>query len=220
MKEKYINCKFCKKTLEVHHISLHEKQCYLKPENLQKICNYLLSGIEDNKKLQRASFYRWAQKEKILTSISITNRMGLPSWNHALYQLLVYGYLFGFIDYEYVEVILYIVSNSSLWMNKEEYKKAYQDSLQREYKNKKIEDTFLYSNNCLLLLSIILRAKRDLTFNRGDYDENKELVDIDDACQFVASFCPEIIDSCNLSEDASLVLHSGNLYQASLGFEQ
>lgn len=190
---KYSTCPFCKDEIEVHHITLHQRQCFLNPHNLEKICEYLLGGIEDNKKLKRANFYRWAQSQGILTSISITNRLKAETWYHALYQLLVYGYLLGFIDYEYAEVILYIVSDGSLWMDAEQYRMLYAESLKKEYENKGIEATDLYPNHYLLLMYILDRSNRDLALNDGDLDENKEVVDLEDAITFMAAFAPDVL---------------------------
>lgn len=191
---KYIGCPFCKDEIEVHHITLHRRQCFLNPDNLKRICEYLLGGIEDNKRLKRANFYRWAQTNGILTSISITNRLHAKTWYHALYQVLVYGSLCGYIDYEHVEVILYIVSDGSLWMDTEELRHFYAESLQREYENKGIESTDLYPNHYLLLMYILDRSNRDLALNDGDVDENKEVVDLEDAITFMADFAPDVLN--------------------------
>lgn len=203
---KFINCKYCFNSLEIHHISLHQKQCYLNPNNLQKICDYLKMGILDNRLLKRASFYRWAQSESILTSISITNRLKVKSWNHALYQLLVYGYLNGMIDYEYAEVILYIISSGSLWMPVEIYKQYYEESLAKEYLNKGISSNDLHYNRFLLLMYILDRTNRDLELSDGTLDENKDIVNLQDAVNFYKDFAPDLLKSKirqgKLSEDA------------------
>lgn len=203
---KFVKCSYCNNSLEIHHISLHQKQCYLNPTNLQKICDYLKSGILDNRLLKRASFYRWAQRENILTSISITNRLKVKSWHHALYQLLVYGYLCGMIDYEYAEVILYIISSGSLWMPPEIYKQYYEESLQKEYSNKGISSNDLHYNRFLLLMYILDRTNRDLELPDGTLDENKDVVNLRDAVDFYKDFAPELLKSKisqnKLSEDA------------------
>jgi len=190
---KYVTCPFCKDSIEIHHISLHQRQCFLNLENLEKICTYLLGGIIDNKKLKRANFYRWAQHNGILTSISITNRLKAKTWYHALYQMLVYGHLHGFIDFEYVEVVLCIISDGSLWMESADLRHFYAESLEREYKNKGIESTDLYPNHYLLLMYILDRSNRDLALNEGDLDENKETVDLQDAVSFMRDFAPDVL---------------------------
>jgi hypothetical protein len=192
---KYQKCCYCNDDLEIHHISLHQRQCYLNPTNLRKICDYLIQGIRDNRVLKRASFYRWAQKEGILTSISITNRLKAKSWSHALYKLLVFGYQHDMIDYEYCEVILYIISSGSLWMPPEDFKYYYNLSLEKEYKEKGISPTDLHYNRFLLLMYVLDRANRDLEMNNGDLDENKEVVNLVDAIEFYIDFTPELLKS-------------------------
>lgn len=192
---KFVNCIYCSDEIEIHHISLHQRQCYLNPTNLQKICDYLTKGIEDNRLLKRASFYRWAQQQGILTSISITNRLKSETWYHALYQLLVYGYLAGFIDYEICEVILYIISSGSMWMFDEDFKFYYHTSLLKEYKAKGITGDDLHYNRFLLLMYVLDRTNRDLELNEGDLDENKEVVDLQDAVTFYKDFAPDILES-------------------------
>lgn len=192
---KFQKCIYCSDELEIHHISLHQRQCYLNPTNLQKICDYLLTGIEDNRNLKRASFYRWAQKEGILTSISITNRLKSKSWYNAVYQLLVFGYERDMIDYELCEVILYIISSGSLWMNPNDFKHYYSISLEKEYKEKGISSDDLYYNHFLLLMYILDRATRDLEMNSDDLDENKETVSLHDAVNFCIDFCPDLLKS-------------------------
>lgn len=211
-KSKFVLCIHCQDEIEIHHISLHQRQCFLNPDNLEKICNYLKQGIVDNKALKRANFYRWAQKEGILTSISITNRLKAKNWYHAMYQILVYGYLCNYIDYEHVEVILYIISSGSMWMNEDDLRHYYTDSLIREYKNNGIEFTDLYSNHYLLLMYVLDRTNRDLEFRDGDLDENKEVVDLEDAVLFLRDFAPELLNSRvkqgRVSGDAISLLNS------------
>lgn len=206
MSIKFQKCIYCYDELEIHHISLHQRQCYLNPTNLKKICDYFLSGINNHKLLKRANFYRWAQKEGILTSISIANRLKSKKWSHALFQLLVYGYLHKFIDYEYVEIILYIISSGSLWFSPEDFNKLYQESLDKEYKNKGITRDDLHYNYWLLLMCILDRTNRDLELNTGDLDENKEEVDLNDAVSFLRDFAPDLLLSKlknnKLSQDA------------------
>ncbi len=207
---KFQKCIYCSDELEIHHISLHQRQCYLNPTNLQKICDYLLTGIEDNRVLKRASFYRWAQKEGILTSISITNRLKAKNWYHALYQLLVFGYNHGMIDYELCEVILYIISSGSLWMNPDDFKYYYNLSLEKEYQEKGISPTDLHYNRFLLLMYVLDRTNRDLEMNNGDLDENKESVNLEDAVDFYIEFCPDLLKSkfkqIKISEDVKDII--------------
>jgi hypothetical protein len=202
---KYMQCCYCHDSLEIHHISLHQRQCYLNPDNLKKICDYLVRGISDNRLLKRASFYRWAQKEGILTSISITNRLKCKTWYHALYQLLVYGYLKGVITYELCDIILYIISSGSMWMHEADLKFHYQNSLDKEYAAKGITSDDLHYNRFLLLMYVLDRANRDLELNNNDLDENKEPVDLSDAVEFYHNFAPDIlqarVSSCKVSED-------------------
>lgn len=190
---KYVPCLHCRDSIEIHHISLHQRQCYLNPVNLEKICNYLVQGIVDNKLLKRANFYRWAQQNSILTSISITNRLKAKNWYHALFQMLIYGYLCGFVDYEYAEVLLYIISDGSMWMDSENLKHYYVESLKKEYKNHGIDFHDLYSNHYMLLMLVLERTNRDLELNDGDLDENKERVDLSDAVLFLQDFAPELL---------------------------
>lgn len=192
---KFSKCVYCKDELEIHHISLHQRQCYLNPANLQKMCDYLILGIEDNRLLKRASFYRWAQKNGVLTSISITNRLKLANWNQALFQLLIYGYLHNMIDYEYCEVILYIISSGSSWMPPEDFKYFYDLSLDKEYKEKGITANDLHYNRFLLLMYVLDRTNRDLSMNYSDVDENKERVNLENAVDFYIDFSPELLKS-------------------------
>ncbi len=93
-------CLHCTDKIEIHHISKHQKTCYLNPSNLSAIAIYLEQGLEDSKFLNRASFYRWAKQNQIMTSVWITTRMGLDKWVKAAYQLLIYAYLKKNISFE------------------------------------------------------------------------------------------------------------------------
>lgn len=201
---KFNKCEYCLDEVEIHHIRLHQRQCYLNPENLKKICDYLIQGITDNRLLKRASFYRWAQKEGILTSISITNRLKAKNWFQALYQILIYGYLQGIINYEYCEIILYIISSGSMWMDEVDFKHYYNESLEKEYKLKGISSDDLHYNRFLLLMYVLDRANRDLMLNHGNLDENKEPVNLLDAIEFYQDFAPDVLKSRvdKISEDA------------------
>lgn len=207
---KYVACAYCKDELEIHHISLHQKQCYLRPENLKKICDYFISGISNHKFFKRAHFYRWAQQNSILTSISITNRLKCETWQHAIYQLLIYGYLHSYIDYEIVEVILYIVSNGTMWMEIEDYRFHYTNSLMKEYKNNGVTLDDYYYNYYLLLMCILDRATRDIEFDANTLDENKEEVNLKSAVTFLQMFAPDLLKSKirqgNISDDAKQFL--------------
>lgn len=203
-------CVYCKSEIEIHHSKLHQRQCYLNHDNLKKICEYLLTGISDHRLLKRANFYRWAQSQGILTSISITNRLKSKSWYHALYQLLIYGYLHNFIDYEYCEIILYIISSGSMWMSNDELRKYHNKSLEKEYAAKGIKADDLYENRFLLLMYVLERTNRDLLLSHGALDENKETVDLNDAISFYADFAPDVLLSLykegKVSEDAKSII--------------
>ena len=198
LKEKL--CTYCNHFIEVHHIISHERSCYLKPSNIQKICNYLKVGIIDKRLLRRAAFYSWAMEENILTSITITNRMGLSSWQQALYQLLIYGYLLGCIEFEYVEVLLSILSYESMWMDKEDWLEVRKVSLEEDLQNRGVDKSELFYNYYLLLMCIIARANQDMA--PSDYPEND--IDVCDAASFMSSFSPEIV--------ASRLRNKNNLY--------
>lgn len=183
---KFCNCKYCKDTVENHHIKLHQKSCPLNPQNLEKICGYLKRGIVDIRLLKRASFYEWAINNGILTSITITNRFGLANWQQALYQLLIYGYLSNYIEFIYVELILNIISNGTMWLDESVYRQAYNKA-----KDNKILE-HLHYNYYLLLMHILHRCNQDIKLQHGSLDENKEVVDVEDATTFLLSFAPEL----------------------------
>jgi hypothetical protein len=177
--------------IENHHIKLHEKSCPLNPINLKQICEYLKRGIVDTRYLKRASFYEWAITNRILTSITITNRFKLASWQQALYQLLIYGYLQGFIEFVYVEMILYIISHGDMWLENSTYREVYDKTVEEEFKNSGIKE-HLYFNYYLLLMHILHRTNQDIKLVHGSLDENKEVVDVYDATTFLISFAPEL----------------------------
>jgi len=188
---RFCNCSFCCDGIEVHHISLHEKACPLNPVNLKKICNYLKRGIVDTRLLKRASFYEWSIEQKILTSITITNRFKLANWQQALIQLLVFGFLQGFIEFIYVELLLAIVSNGSLWLPESEFREAYNQARERDMQETGVKDN-LYYNYYLLLMHLLHRCNQDIKLEHGSLDENKEIVDVFDATDFLISFAPDI----------------------------
>lgn len=187
-----MNCKYCNDVIEIHHIKLHEKACPLHPVNLAKICEYLKRGIVDIRLFKRASFYEWAVTQKILTSITITNRFQLENWQQALYQLLIYGYLAGFIEFVYVEIILSIISYGDMWIEADEYKQAYTEARNNELDENGMT-SLLYYNHFLLLMHILHRCNKDITLKHGSQDENKEVVDVHDATTFLCEFAPEIL---------------------------
>lgn len=215
MKDKFPFCKYCNEPIEKHHHAHHQKTCYLNPDNLKKICEYLSRGILTPKLLNRKNFYDWAKQNKILTSITITSRLGVESWNIALYQLLVYGYLSSFISFEYVEVILLILTDGSMWMD-DSYD-IYKELTKLEIDMNGISE-ILCENYYTLLTAILDRTVRDLSYNHGEVDENNEVVDMQitkiDNCiinpvSFLASFAPELlhyhVEQNNLSDDAHLL---------------
>jgi hypothetical protein len=193
MSNKYKPCKWCGDEIEIHHISLHQKICYLEPGNLQEIANYLITGIEDKRNLRRANFYRWSKDKTILSSISITARMKYKKWNTALYQLLVYSYLAGYISYEYVDVILAIISNGNMWMQDDDYKFHLNAAISNEMTNKGITDIDLSHGYGKLLTAVTLRAIKDASYEEGEKDEDNEPVDVYDAVEFLYLFVPEIV---------------------------
>lgn len=207
MKEKYKKCNWCKDFVEKHHFSLHEQQCYLRPENLKLICSYLESGITKPKLLSRASFYKFSIANNILTSITITNRMHFSNWNTALYQLLVYGYLSGFIQYEKVDLILALITDTLL-LPIPIYQQFYRNAVENEQRNKGIVTDDLHYNAFLLLMCIVKRSLVDLELNVGDKDENKKAVDLPDAASFLVEFAPEVIKKNwnKFSDDAKTIL--------------
>lgn len=189
---KFENCIYCGDSIEIHHIKLHERQCYLKPQNLSKIVDYCIAGIDDIRLFRCASFYRWARDNNILTSISISKRLGIKRWNHALYQLLIFAWLKGLVDFETTEVILFILSSGSMW-TKPEYAYLYSDSIENECKRKGITLDDLHYNYYLLLIAILARTNRDLLLNDRQLDENKKPVDLKDAVYFYKDFAPDLL---------------------------
>lgn len=183
----HVECEHCKNLLEMHHIKAHRRACYANPKNLKQIAAYLKASLAQVKNYKRAAFYRWAKDNKILTSISIMSGMGTKKWNHALAQLAIFCYLSGFLDFETVEVIIFIVTDGSFFLTTEKL-----DKLQH-----KPVDMYgyeaTYENHYALIGAIVERAKRDLEYQQGAIDENKEPVDIQDACDFLIKFCPEVL---------------------------
>ena len=190
---KFNNCKYCKDLIEIHHIRLHESACPLNPINLEKICGYLKRGIVDTRLLKRASFYQWAITQKILTSITIANRFNLE-WSQALYQLLIYGFLAGYLDFVYAEILLSIISYGDMWMEEKEFKTAYAQEREKDFEQNGIK-VYLYYNYYLLLMHILHRCNKDILLEHGALDENKEVVDVQDAVIFLSNFAPELLDS-------------------------
>lgn len=188
---KFCNCSFCNDDVEVHHIKLHEKACPLNPINLEKICSYLKRGIVDTRLLKRASFYVWSIEQRILTSITITNRFKLANWQQALFQLLVFGYLKGFIEYIYVDILLSIISSGDMWLNETEFRESYNKARERDMHETGVKDN-LYYNYYLLLIHILHRCNKDVELPHESLDENKEVVDVYDATDFLVSFAPDL----------------------------
>jgi len=197
---KFCRCQFCKELIENHHIKLHEKSCPLNPTNLKAICAYLKRGIVDTRLLKRASFYDWAIANRILTSITITNRLKLSNWQQALYQLLIYGYLNGFIEFVYVEILLHTISHGSMWLDAEDYRHFYNSARDSDMRSSGVSE-HLYFNHYLLLMHILHRCNCDIRLTHGSLDENKEIVDVKDATHFLLSFAPELFEKrCQMNE--------------------
>ncbi len=188
---KFCNCSYCNDGVEVHHIKLHEKACALNPVNLKKICSYLKRGIVDTRLLKRASFYEWSIENRILTSITITNRFKLANWHQALIQLIVFGYLKGFIEYIYVEMLLAVISHGSMWLEPDIFRKAYNNARENDMRESGVDGN-LYYNYYLLLIHILHRCNQDVKLKHESLDENKEIVDVYDATDFLLTFAPDV----------------------------
>ena len=187
-------CQYCGDEIEIHHCTLHQAACYLNPTNLIKISEYILTGIQNPKNLRRANFYRWSKKNNILTSITIAARMGFSQWTHALYQLAIYGHLAGYIDFEYCECILYIITDGTMWFQDDKYKTLSRKALEQELKNRGFQPDSLDINFYNLLAGIIDRAVRDIMYSVGELDENDMLVDVEDSITFLQSFAPDVLE--------------------------
>lgn len=181
---KYKLCPHCKCKIEKHHHTLHVKQCYLSPDNLKKIATLLKNNILNVKALSRASFYRWARENAVLTSITITSRLGFFNWDDALYQLMIYCALSGEVNYEYMDM-MYATLNETLGLPIENYRTYYYQSVNKSTSEELQES--LHYNRLLLLLCVIGRAKRDIEAD-GELDENKEVIDKQDAYDFLKEF--------------------------------
>lgn len=195
--EKYIRCNYCGSYLEYHHIKSHRKLCYLEPENIKKICSYILDNLNNLSNFRRTQFYTWAKENKILTSISITTNMDTKNWYHALIQIAIFGYLLGHLSFEVVEYLTYFLSDGTFWADAAP---NFSSGIAQ------VEEQYLHENYLFLLGAIIERAKRDICYNANDIDENKEIVDIEDSVIFLMLFCPDVIkNQCQqgeISQDA------------------
>lgn len=100
-------CKYCKHMLEIHHVTHHQKKCILNPINLQKIGNFLQENAYNRKKITSVSFKELCIAEKILTPYTITVRYGLGGWLETLYQLFIFCYEAGLIDFELADSTMY-----------------------------------------------------------------------------------------------------------------
>lgn len=190
---KFSNCLYCSDGIEIHHVKLHELSCPLNPVNLEKICSYLKRGIIDNRLLKRATFYEWSIENKILTSITITNRFKLANWHQALFQLIIFGYLKGYIDYIYVDLILSILSHGNMWLEENEFREAYNSARDKDLIESDMKDN-LYFNYYLLMIHIIHRCNTDNELIHESLDENKEIVDVYDATDFLMNFAPDVYE--------------------------
>ena len=202
---KFSNCAYCNDGIEVHHIKLHESSCPLSPVNLKKICDYLKRGIIDHRLLKRASFYEWSIEQKILTSITITNRFKLANWHQALIQLLVFGYLKHYIEFIYVDIILSILSHGDMWLEEAEFREAYNSAREKDMIESGIKDN-LYFNYYLLMIHLIHRCNKDNELVHESLDENKDIVDVYDATDFLMNFAPDVYQKrlkLNLVGDAA-----------------
>lgn len=197
--EKHKACIYCKHLLEKHHASLHMKQCYLNPNNLELIAAYLIQGITNPKILTRAAFYKWAKEHNILTSITITVRLGFKTWEDSLYQLLIYSYLYDYVDFEIADIIFSKI-NETLGMDEKTYRHYNQISVEKEHVIKGITTEDLHFNRFLMLMCVISRSLRDMEQPEGATDENKELVDIHGSCTFLEIFCPEVFTDMNIQK--------------------
>lgn len=201
--EKYIKCCYCGTLLEYHHIKSHRKLCYLEPDNIKKICRYVVENLSQLSNFRRTQFYYWAKENKILTSISITTNMNTKNWYHALIQIVIFGYLLGHISFEIVEYLAFFFSDGTFWADAPP---SFFEGVAQ------IDSSHLHENYLYILGAIIERAKRDICYNIGDIDENKEVVDIEDAVIFLFNFCPDVLKNQYqqgaLSQDAiSLYLY-------------
>lgn len=190
---KYKKCKFCGDTIEIHHITPHQDRCFLRPANLKKICDYLKNGIIDNRLLRRATFYRWAMENNVLTSITITTRLQSKNWQEALYQLLIYGYLDGYIDFEYVEVLLSIITYETMWLEEKQWKKVREEITTDALLSRGIEKHELYHNLAMLVTYVVTRCNDDMSLDDGSIDENRDTVNLADAVDFMMEFAPEVV---------------------------
>jgi hypothetical protein len=183
--------------IEIHHIKKHERTCYLNPNNLESIATYLQHGLKNAKVLNRASFYRWAKQHKIMTSVWITNRMGLEKWVQAAYQLLIYAYLKKSISFEKVDLLLDILTDGTMWLDQDIYRHLSKEARAHELESSEDADSSLHSNFMSLLASIVIRAKRDIWYHDDDLDDEEEGVDhVQDAVLFLSSFAPEVLNYC------------------------
>ena len=199
----YKQCLHCKQDLEIHHITLHQKLCYLNPDNLQKIGDYFMGALYNTKLLRRTEFYNWALKNKVLTSIRITARMQLATWTETIIQLLIYCYLNGTLDFEYADILIYYATNCDMGIDEPLFRKLSKQALDEEHDLLKLSGYDLYDNYSLLYQAIISRAVSDLRYNEGQLTENKEVVDLDDAITFLMDAAPEKISQAFMSNSIS-----------------
>lgn len=209
-------CRFCGDYIEIHHNKLHQACCYLNPINLKKISDYITTNLVTPKLLSRARFNTWAKSQNILTSITITSRMAVSNWTEALYQLAIYCYLADYMSFEYVECLLYTLTDGTMWLDQSVYQSIIKSIRQTELQRLNISSHHLQLNYCQLLSAIIDRAKRDMTYNHGERDENSEIVDVVDAVSFLQSFAPSVlqhqIELNMLSDDALAIATNSTEY--------
>lgn len=199
----YKSCQFCKQSLEIHHITLHQKLCYLNPNNLKKISTYFYSALTNTKLLRRNEFYSWAIKNKVLTSIRITARLGLNNWSETVIQLLIYCYLLDFLDFEYAEVLIYYITNGNMGMEKETFLSLTKEVLEEEHNFLQLDSSDFYDNYKSLYDAIINRAISDLRYEEGDLTENKDPVNLEEAIMFLLEVAPSKISEALVRGEVS-----------------
>ncbi len=188
------SCVHCTDQIEIHHITKHQRTCYLNPGNLKLITTYLQRGLSDAKVLNRASFYRWAKENNVMTSVWITKRMGLDKWVQAAYQLLIYAYLRKNISFEKADLILSVLTDGTMWHEYNYHRQLNKEARQHELNG---DSASLHANFMALLASVVMRAKRDIWYYEDDLDdENCEINHVEDAVGFLFHFAPEVLQHC------------------------
>lgn len=181
---------FVKKKIEKHHVSQHNKKCFMSQANLELISEYFTESVTDVSLLKRKTFHQYCVKSGILSPVSMGQYFNQKHFKTLIIQLLIVLYKYTSFDWEMAELIIFHITNGSFYMSNEilcQLKKQVRE-------NRGLSNIDTSSNYQALINAMVDRAVLDLNFVIGNTDENSEVITeecIIDAIEFLNYMHPE-----------------------------